>query len=311
MVTKSFTILVMLFLNISISSAKFNGQVTFTSSEQLNHQSEIETILEEVSLCSRESIEHHQSFYRQYGVSPFYNGNSAYSKLNWRGKVNFLKSRGLPTKLVEQIKIFSSMSLTLKCLKRGFSRAGQESYWEKIELFTKNNGVNGLALQHGLQSIGWKVLYWNPLIDNNKDWDEEEKKRNSENTDRFWGYHHYRWTTVQKEKKYYFNHVDDYEYLVNFGQRTPRSFSKIPFFVGTAHTGYHVFPGTFGQVIEHIHQSNITESNSVSILKFNPLKKTEGPHGNFKTGLIAIPPGYLSSAKTYSEPPQDNYNWFK
>jgi hypothetical protein len=308
--TKSCTAFLTVFLLLSsvATQAGFKGKLTFSQADKDQHKAEILTITDEAALCAEEALEYHTSFFRKYGVSPYYGIRSPYGRLTQAQRVKFMRNLGLPIKLAAEIKPFSPMGLSLRCLKRGFERAGQEEFWDQIEKFTRANGVNGLALQHALQQIGWKVIYWNPSTNDNKAWDAEEKERNPENSDRFWGYHHFRWVTIQKESKYYFVHVDNSDYLVNFNQRTPRSFRGIPYFVGTAHTGYYTFTGSYGQVIENSYGRNITDADTMTSSYFNPLKKSGDPHSNFRTGLIAVPPGYENGAEP-NEPAVD-YEWF-
>ena len=91
-----------------------------------------------------------------------------------------------------------------------------------------------------------------------------------------------------------FRSVDDYRKLVNFGAETPELLKQIPFFVGIAHAGYHVFPGTFGRVLEAHSTKKITDPKNLESAPFNPLAG-EGPTGGmYHSGLIAIPPGFLN-----------------
>ena len=97
-----------------------------------------------------------------------------------------------------------------------------------------------------------------------------------------------------KEKIYYHVPVDDATTLVGFQTAVPESFQKIPFFIGTAHSGYHVFPGFFGNVIEGHSMLPLTARNNVELSLFNPLVPSGGPRGTqgekYRSGIIAIPP---------------------
>ncbi|MCO5142996.1 MAG: hypothetical protein M9962_07905, partial [Oligoflexia bacterium] len=223
---------------------------------------------------------------------PFYGSASSFSKLSVAARKEQLKKLRLPPELVDQMQPVSCIGLALKCLKRGFHNAGQEAVWKQIETFTVKNNGSGMALQDALQNLGWRVLYWNPNVSMNEIWDQREQAKNPNNTDRFWGYHAYRWATINKNQKYYYNYVDDYSTLVNFGESVPRSILRTPFFVGTAHTGYHVFPGAYGQIIEGHSTRAITDSQTVESSPFNPLATGGGPRGLYRSGLMAVPPGY-------------------
>jgi hypothetical protein len=100
-------------------------------------------------------------------------------------------------------------------------------------------------------------------------------------------------------------HIDDVDSGINFGTGTPDITRRVPFFVGIAHMGYHVFPGTFGQVVEAHSTRAITDPKEVQLSAFSPLTPNAGPQGGprsrlpngfqsdtYRSGVIAIPPGY-------------------
>ena len=75
---------------------------------------------------------------------------------------------------------------------------------------------------------------------------------------------------------------------------TADAVKNIPFFVGIAHLGYHVFPRSYGQIIEGHSTRQLNDPQALETSPFNPLVKGGGPRGGpYKSGLIAIPPGYL------------------
>ena len=148
-------------------------------------------------------------------------------------------------------------------------------------------------MQHALQKLGWKTYYWNPQTSQNSVWDAQEKANDPNNNKHFWGYHVYRWSTINGPgRNYYTNVVDNFSSLVNFGSQPPLGLKKVPFFIGTAHTGYHVFPGKFEQVIEGHSTRAITDSKTMESSSFNPLQDGGGPRGVYRTGLMSVPPGY-------------------
>ena len=94
--------------------------------------------------------------------------------------------------------------------------------------------------------------------------------------------------------KYFWTTVDDWSSLVNFGRSEPELIKKIPFFVGIAHLGYHVFPGTYGQIIEGHSTRIVNDPETLQTSPFNPLVLGGGPRGGpYKSGIVAVPPGYL------------------
>jgi hypothetical protein len=274
------------------SFAGHKGLVTFDEDEQAEHVATLETVLSTTQSCLRADLKYHSEFYKKWGISPFYGDRSSFSKLSYAQKKAFLKKLGKPEKLVDLLQPTSCIGLTVKCMEKGFKAAGQEAIWAKLKSMTAANDYDGTSLQTALRNLGWTVLYWNPNPSKNKAWDAAEKAKDPENKLYFWGYHESRYNSVMKKGTYYWNYVDDDSSLVNFGTNVPQGFKDIPFFVGTAHTGYHVFPGIYGQVIEGHSTRSITDPQTLESSPFNPIANGGGPRGEYKSGLIAIPPGY-------------------
>lgn len=270
----------------------FEGEISFTQAEVNKHKSRIDELVSVASACLKSDLKRHQDFYARYGISAFYGDRSQFAKMSRAQKLAVLKKLGLSPSLLDQMAPTSCVGLTLKCLERGFEATNQESTWAKLKLYTRQNAQDGTALQNGLQKLGWTLLYWNPAPENNERWDAIEKKNDRDNSSRFWGYHAYRFLTVSRESRYYFNQVDDSKWLVGFQTSPPAQFADIPFFVGTAHTGFHVFPGMFGRVIEGHSTRSITDSQTIESSPFNPMQNGGGPRGAYRSGLMLIPPGY-------------------
>src|SRR5206468_3842722 len=70
--------------------------------------------------------------------------------------------------------------------------------------------------------------------------------------------------------------VDDKALLVGFGTSPPAQFKGVPFFVGTAHAGYHVFPGFSGRIIEAHSMRELTGFDNLQVSNFNPLDQGHG-----------------------------------
>ncbi len=276
----------------SLSYAAFIGTIEFTPQEISEHQTDVSTIVPAATECLNKTYAHHLSFHRRYGISPYYGDQSKFGKLTYTERRAFLRSIGKSEDLVNQMQSISCVGLAMRCLSQGFAAAGKTPIWKRLEAHLKLNAVDGTALQYSLRKLGWKTLYWNPNTTLNNQWDSEEKFRNPENLGRSWGYHAYRWSTVTKNMKYYDNPVDDRATLVNFGTRLPKVFKQVPFYLGSAHTGYHVFPGTYGQVIESHSLRDIRDITTIESSEFNPLTETGGPQGTMYSGLVAVPPGY-------------------
>ncbi len=186
------------------------------------------------------------------------------------------------------------MGLTLKCLGRGFEAGKQLDLWKRLKAYTVLNGVDGTALQDGLQKLGWKILYWNTDTSQNKKWDAEEKARHPGNKDYFWGYHESNWAAVKKRGVYYYDKVDDITSLVNFGKNVPEAIKSVQFFVGTSHMGYHVFPGTYGNIIEGHSTRPLTDAKTLQSAPFNPLGGGGPTDGEYRSGIVAVPPGSVN-----------------
>ncbi len=283
--------LVLAFFAFSLAHAQeFKGDISFSQLERDVHRNGINQLIKTASDCLDEDLKRHQTFYRQHGFSPFYGDRSSFAKLNRTDRQNHLRRLGKNPQLADIMEPTSCVGLALKCLDRGFKAAGQAQLWSRIAAYTRLNNQYGNALQHALQELGWEIIYWNPAPQNNEAWDAAEKRRDPKNNDRFWGWHAYRYLTVNRHGAYYFNKVDDAESLVGFGTSVPKEFGKIPFFIGTAHTGYHVFPGAYGRVVEGHSTRAVTDYYTIESSEFNPLKNGGGPRGSYKSGLVAIPP---------------------
>lgn len=273
--------------------AGHQGSISFTEEERARHLEGQDQVLATAASCLETDIKRHHDFYRRHGFSPFYGDRSSFGKLSHAGKRDYLRRLGVDPGLLRQMEATSCVGLVLKCLGQGFKTAGQGDLWERIRQFTRLNGVDGTAMQQGLRELGWKVLYWNPDVRMNREWDLAERRKDPTNKDRFWGYHENNWQGASKRGRYLYNDVDDARLLVSFGERVPGVLKAIPFFVGTAHGGYHVFPGTFGRVIESHSTRLITDEKSLESDEFNPLAGRAPTGGMYKSGMIAIPAKYF------------------
>lgn len=290
---KTLILALALIATLPARAAGLQGEIEFSAAEKTAHRDSLQVTLQEASSCLQEDLDRHNTFYRKWGISPFYGDQSSFSRLKQSEKQAYLRRLNLPDSLLGELAPTSCIGLTLKCLERGFKAAGQEKIWARLKAFTKLNGTTGNALQHGLQQLGWKVLYWNPDVSMNATWDARERQQYPNNPKHIWGNHAAHWAAVQRTGKYLYNRVDDRKALVNFGAEVPALMKQVPFFVGIAHAGYHVFPGHYGQVIEGHSTRQLTDSQTVESSPFSPLEDGGGPRGIYRSGLMAIPPGYL------------------
>jgi hypothetical protein len=104
--------------------------------------------------------------------------------------------------------------------------------------------------------------------------------------------------------------IDDKALLVNFGTSVPAQFRAVPFFVGTAHSGYHVFPGFSGRIIEAHSMRELRSMDNLEVSVFNPLDQANhgGPRWTrseqYRSGVIVVPPGYLENGPLRLHQPQ-------
>jgi len=271
-----------------VGFAGFSGKVSFSEKEKSYHLSVIETITEESGECLRRHIRDHQRNIERDRLTLFYGSLSRFSKYSLEEKKIFMQRRRYNLKYLNELKPISCIGMTMTCLEEGFLAAGSKEAWKKVDTFTRKNNLSGLALQEALSELGWKVLYWNSSPEKNREWDEFEKKKWPNNDKKIWGYHQARYSSVVNKGRYYFNRVDDAKALVGFGRKVPNAFKKIPLYVATAHTGYHVFPGVKGKTIEAHGSAELGDKNIIESKRFNPERS------GLRSGLMVIPPGFLS-----------------
>ena len=268
----------------------FRGTIDFSGEEKAIHQQHIDTITRVARRFLEDIWREHQAFYRRHGVSKFYGDRNV--SLNTRSKrIAALQQAGAPVSLVDQLQPVSCIGLTLDALSAGFREPGDpklEEAWRKIHRYARVNDLDGCALLNALQKLGWKIHYWNPSPQDNERWDREDGNRPSR------GWHAYRYSTVTNHGTYYHNKVDNKTLLVGFGTHVPSEFRRVPFFVGVAHTGYHVFPGFAGDVIEAHSTRPLDSIDNLEKSPFNPLATGGGPRWTasekYRSGIIGIPP---------------------
>ena len=275
-----------------MAQASFKGVISFSEAEKAQHKMNLNLILETSQGCLQSTLDRHQSFYARWGISPYFGDNSEFGRLTEADRALYLQRMGLPASLVNEMESISCVGLSISCLKKGLIAAGQNALWDKINAFTVANDVDGQAIQAALRELGWQLLYWNPDPSKNERVDAWEQYHYPGNPLYIWGRHAERWLTVLRESRYDSNIVDDYRLLVDFKTTVPERFKRVPFSIGTAHGGYHVFPGMLGQVIEGHSTRNIRDKRTVESSPFNPFSEGGGPRGSYFSGLIVIPPGY-------------------
>ena len=275
----------------------------FTAEEIQKHRENLEVITQSASECLDSTYDDHLAFFKKWGVSKYYgerrpefkgsNGKISKAKL-----VAALERYGAPASLINQLQPSSCIGFTVKCLGHGFAAADMQTTWNKIMVKLRANGMLGTDLQVMLQQLGWKIYFWNPDPAQNADWDREDRTLNPMPEGKWspvWGGHEARYNEVRKKGTYWGIKVDDAEMLVGFGTLVPRQFTQVPFFVGIAHVGYHVFPGRMGEVIEGHSTRALNSIDNMQFSSFNPLNGAVGGgpqwtrSEHYRSGLIAIP----------------------
>lgn len=332
----SFTALAsVLLLTPALSYAGFKGSIEFTAEEKAKHVDQLDNIMHAAADCLEADITRHKMFMKKYDISAFYGDNSNFAKVtNGDGSIRYtskdekrelLRKAGINRNFLQELipdaeckggidecpnmmQPTSCIGMVMKCLAKGFRSVGHEESWQKLRRYAIANGVQGDALLDGLQKLGWKILYWNPDVSLNKKRDQKDQRDYPGNPKNVWGQHEATWQTVLNKRRYYFNEVDDYSSLVNFGKKPPRWMRDVPFFIGIAHLGYHVFPGTYGDVVEAHSARPITDKETIEKSEFSPGSRKGGPRGGmYLSGIMGIPPGYgANSPRTNSR--ERDYN---
>jgi hypothetical protein len=280
-------------------SAVYTG-IEFSEEEKALHASRIETITKTSADCLERKFENHINFFNTFGVSLYY-GNRRYTKGWGRRFANGrwltpikpeLQKRRLDLELEDSMLSISCVDLALTCLREGFQEAELMHQWNKVRSFVPNKIGN--RLQHALQALGWKILYWNPDPSKNVEWDEDDRRVAPGNPLNVWGNHEAHYNNVMRRNRYLYNHVDDKESLVGFRTDAPEFMKDIPFAIGTAHAGYHVFPVSYGDAIEAHSTRSLFSIDNLEYSPFNPLEVGGGPRWTrtekYRSGIIVIPP---------------------
>lgn len=273
-----------------VFAQSFKGSFSASESEVKWHEKETKRFTNIAQDCLETSYAHHVDFFKRYGISPYYGSNTWFRRASTADKRAFLKKIGKNPDLVSQMEITSCVGFAMKCYQKAFEATGQGAVWLRLNSYMGKNDYDGSAMIEALRSLGWYVMFWNPDPSKNEAWDRDERARTSSNNGS-WGYHAYRYATVTKQKKYYKNNIDDAHTMVGFDDRPPASFRRARLFLGVAHTGYHVFAGFKGYVIEGHSTRDIRDFSTLEVGDFNPLANGGAPHGLYRSGLVAVPPG--------------------
>lgn len=275
--------------------------VQFTRLEIKTHKQRASFIAKTSAECLQSTYAEHVEFFKKWGISKFY-GELRPQHRTYRGLKKELKRFGKPQKLIHELRPTACVSLALSCLGKGFAAANMQDTWKKIFDHLQIGGkVHGTDLQIMLRMLGWRTLYFNPDPVQNRAWDEEDKRLNplkkGKKWNASWGGHSINYNLVLKHGFYNNRHlvIDDAKTLVGFKKAVPASFKRHEFFIGTAHSGFHVFPGFRGFVIEAHGKRALNDFENLEAANFNPLDQPKGaPRWSFdlryRSGVIVVPP---------------------
>lgn len=309
---KSLIVIILVMLIFTVQAA-YKGSVRFSSQEIANHARQTQKLVSIAKNCLEEYKRKHLEFYRSNCIrlsngktrclSKYY-GDRRFTKKKVEYRADGqrlsslsaeLKKNGFNPALINQMESTSCVGMAIQCIGRGFNATGQNSQWKKIQRFYRANAVGGTSIQYALAELGWTTFYWNPASANTIDtetrkWDAQEVNWQSK------GWHNYRYRNVMNNNRYWFNVIDDKYSMVGFEDGTPQILYNVPFWLGTAHTGYHVFPGTYEYVVEAHSTRAITSKDNLEFSQFAPMKNGGGPRWTatekYRSGMIVLPPGY-------------------
>ena len=307
------TILLSLFV-AQFAFANSTDVITPTESEKKEYLAYNRQIIQSSSECIQNFWNTHIAFYNKNKVSKYYGSNNPNLKTREQ-RLAALKKAGAPASLIDQLEPTSCIGMARACMKQAFLGTKSptlKNVWDRMDKILIANGSDGSVLANNLQTLGWKILYFNPKPEDNALWDKQDQKnltnvkvvkwdsgvKNSKGEFVYhtgWGMHASRYREVMKRGTYYVSKIDDKTTLVNFGSVLPESFKRTPFFLGVAHAGYHVFPGFYGEVIEAHSARQLDSVNNMERGTFNPLNGGSPKWSNtewYRSGIIAVPPEY-------------------
>jgi hypothetical protein len=269
----------------------------FTSAEVRKHRDTLDVFTDAAADFLDWVFADHIAFFNKWGVSKYYGERKPEHRTRERRMAQLRKFRK-PEFLVDQQVATACIVLAMQACERGFNATGMPNTWKKIHTQLKvDNKLFGTDLQIMLQQLGWKIYYWNPDPSKNAEWDADDKATNPLRPGRVWmpvwGGHVLRHASAVNRGVYHDSKVDNATKLVGFKKTQPVAFKTVPFFVGIAHAGYHVFPGRRGDVVEAHSMREMIARDNIEVSPFNPLAQGGGPRWTrsekYRSGLIAVP----------------------
>jgi hypothetical protein len=311
--------------------ASNSSGLNFSQDEIATSAKNAQVIADTSAQCLKDTWTEHVNFYKANGYSKFYGDRKKeYQTVDGRRAAILRILPNLAKKVrandpaaiaelarrVGELENSSCVELAMKCTKKGFEAGGLGATWDRIYSWLGRPDSTGTPMYDGddilkaLADLGWSTLYWNPDVSENEQWDLMDRTMNPVTAGRVnmpvWGFHQERWVEVLRHHDYFNIPVTDIQTLVNFGIQPPADFTNIPFFIGTAHAGYHVFSGFAGTVLEGHSTRDLSSRDNMQIAPFNPLNQAAngvaGAKGapqwtnseHYRSGVIAVPPGMIA-----------------
>ncbi len=167
----------------------------------------------------------------------------------------------------------------MECAAYAFNKVGQSAVWNRVASNARRNRLKGTVLIKDLIDIGWTGIYWNPVSDTG---------------DR--GEHSFSYSVAKKSKTYYKIPIQDYvlNYRPMGSSKTTTDetglakLAKVPFWVGCAGGGRHVFCGTGKKVSEFHWTSPATDTHAMELVSLQTYP--------WLSGIIVIPPTVWATA---------------
>lgn len=186
------------------------------------------------------------------------------------------------------LQMTGSLLWVLKHVSAAYAASGKSERAEQIVRLVQNNGNHPYLLLVELQKDGWHSIYWNPDVA----LPDDDKKASL---------HLRSWQEAQKGT--YFNNTIKVDYLLtNYrptkGSKTKKDLSslkklkRVPFWVGLANYGRHIFVG-YQDHLSEAHSAEMPTSNN--LIMDSEFGKWHGhyPSEKLLSGIIMVPPGSL------------------
>ena len=276
---------------------------TFTDLERAQHCKAGAAIATTAAAYLEATLADHRNFFAQHGVSKYFGDrNKDLSTLPKRRAE--LRRLGRPVALAELQVPMACVVLAKRALAAGFAEHGDASVWSRIDVHLRTNGHLGSDLVTLLGRLGWRTCYWNPDPSKSEAWDAEDRRLvplvPGKTWMPEWGGNAVHDLKVKERGLYGKVPISERSLLVAFGRQVPAAVKEAPFFVGIANGGYHVFPGSFGDVIEAHSMRPMTDLATIESAPFNPLAKGGAPRWSpsvkYRSGVLALPPLKVESA---------------